>query len=385
MASEPPPNPAPETMTEVANAGDSSSVGAGTRVFPCESCGADLTFNIGAQSLKCPYCGFIKALELDAEAEVAEQDFRAMLERIAQRRGKEGPQEEGVKEVRCGACGAGVRFTGAVTSTECAYCGAALQLAGVYDAPSRVPVDGVLPFKVSRAQARENLGAWVRSRWFAPNEFKARGVQGRFNGVFMPYWTFDSLTACHYSGQRGVYYWVTTGSGKNRRRVRRIRWYPVSGSFQRFFDDLLIVAASGVPTKRVVALEPWPLKECVPFNREMLAGFLARTYEVELDRGFAQARIQMAEAIEDEARRRIGGDVQRIGSINTAYQAITYKHLLLPVWMLAYRYCDKAYQVVVNAGTGEVQGDRPYSWVKITLAVVGALGTAAVFHFLQCM
>jgi hypothetical protein len=195
----------------------------------------------------------------------------------------------------------------------------------------------------------------------------------------MPYWTFDTLTANRYSGQRGEHYWVTTGSGKNKRRVRRTRWYPASGSFQRFFDDTLVVAASGVPTERLLELEPWPLKECTPFNQEMLAGFLARTYDVELEDGFSLAKGQMDKAIEEEVRSRIGGDEQRIHSINTACQAITYKHLLLPVWMLAYRYRDKTYQVVVNAGTGEVQGDRPYSWVKITLAILGGVAIAGSY------
>ena len=56
---------------------------------------------------------------------------------------------------------------------------------------------------------------------------------------------------------------------------------------------------------------------------------------------------------------------------------MTYKHLLLPIWILAYKYGEKTYQVVVNAATGEVQGERPYSWIKITLFVltIGAVGT----------
>ncbi len=380
MAPEPPPIPAPEPPTEAA---ESPAVQDEARVFPCQSCGADLTFHVGAQSLKCPYCGFAKAIELVEGVEIEEQDFQAMLERIAQRRTEGASQEEGVKEVRCSSCGAAVRFTGPITSTECAYCGAPLQLEGAHDSPSRVPVDGVLAFKVEREKARSNLAEWVRTRWFAPNDFKARGVQGRFNGVYMPYWTFDTLTANRYSGQRGEHYWVTTGSGKSRRRVRRTRWYPASGSFQHFFDDMLVVAASGVPTERLVTLEPWPLKECVPFNQEMLAGFVARTYDVELGVGFALAKIEMNKAVEAEVRARIGGDEQRIHSINTAYQAVTYKHLLLPVWMLAYRYRDKTYQVVVNAGTGEVQGDRPYSWIKITLAILGGAAIVGGYFAFQ--
>ena len=351
------------------------------RTFPCEGCGADLEFNVGAQSLKCPYCGFVKPLEFDADAEVAEQDFGATLERIAAQRDEDRRDGQGLSEVRCDSCGATVRFAGTLTSSACAYCGVPLQLDSVHDAPHRVPVDGVLPFLIDREKTRANLGEWVRSRWFAPNDFKACGAQGRFNGVYLPYWTFDSLTVTHYTGQRGEHYWVTVGTGKNRRRARRTRWYSESASFQRFFDDILVVAASGLPDKRVAALEPWPLNRCVPFSQQVLAGFLARTYDVPLDDGFAGARCRIDEALEAEVRDRIGGDVQRIQSIATRYLAVTYKHLLLPVWMLAYRYRDRSYQVVVNAGTGEVQGDRPYSWVKIALTALAAMIVVAIAAF----
>src|SRR5690606_5509837 len=99
---------------------------------------------------------------------------------------------------------------------------------------------------------------------------------------------------------------------------------------------------------------------------QMVAGYLARTYEVALEDGFRDARQRIEEAIALEVRQRIGGDVQSVEDIDTLYQAITFKHLVLPVWLLAYRYHDKPYQVMINGATGEVQGERPYSWVKIT-------------------
>jgi hypothetical protein len=175
------------------------------------------------------------------------------------------------------------------------------------------------------------------------------------------------------------------GSGKNQRRQRRTRWYPASGAFQRFFDDLLIVASTALPKKRADDLEPWPLASCRPFDAMLLSGFLARTYDVDLEIGFTEARQRMDQALEADVRQRIGGDEQRIHEINSRYEAVTYKHLLLPVWMLAYRFRDKSYQVVINAGTGEVQGDRPYSWIKITLAIFAGLSVvgAAVFIFSQ--
>lgn len=146
---------------------------------------------------------------------------------------------------------------------------------------------------------------------------------------------------------------------------------------------MLVVAATGLPQKRISALEPWPLNKCTPFSQQVLAGFLARTYDIPLDDGFVAGKTLMDTAITVEVKRRIGGDVQRIDSIHTRHDAITYKHLLLPVWMLAYRYGKKSYQVVVNAGTGEVQGDRPYSWIKITLTVLAGAAAAVLIAYVS--
>jgi len=363
----------------------SQAVGAGVddgrgRMFPCQGCGADLEFHIGQQRLKCPFCGFEKDLQVAEDAEIREQDFRAMLARLAElKRDRSAPPSKTASEVRCASCGSNVVFEGTLTSTECAFCGSPIQRDKVHAAaPDRVPVDGVLPFKIDQARAKANLAAWVKSRWFAPNEFLKRGAEGKFNGVYLPYWTFDSHTFSRYRGERGEYYYVTVGSGKNRRRERRVRWHPASGQFDRFFDDVLVVAAGALPAKIMLALEPWPLHECVPFTPQALAGFLAQTYDVELEPGFVQAKHRIDQAIHAEVCQRIGGDTQRVHSIQSNYDPITFKHLLLPAWLLAYRFHAKSFRVVVNAGTGEVQGERPYSWVKITLAALGVAVVAGV-------
>lgn len=336
------------------------------KIFPCEECGADLVFNIGQQALKCPYCGHVKQIEIADDAVIAEQDFHVMLEKLKDVREKKLDAQPEHSEVRCESCGANVVFAGTLTSSECPYCGSPIQRQNVHTATWRVPVDGVLPFMVDHDTAAAKLKEWVRSRWFAPNEFKKRGAEGKFEGVYLPYWTYDSMTFNAYSGERGEYYYVTVGTGKNRRQERRTRWYPASGKFQRFFDDVLICGLLGMPEKYIRALEPWPHEKCMPFTQQVLAGHFARTYEVELEDGFTSARKIMDVEIRNETCRRIGGDTQRVHSIKTRHDAITFKHLLLPLWLLVYRFHDKSYRVFINAGTGEVQGERPYSWVKIT-------------------
>ena len=345
------------------------------RVFPCEGCGADLEFHIGQQELKCPFCGFQKQLEFAEDATVEERDFHAMLENLQTWREDGHSQETGQSEIHCSGCAGTVVFQGTLTSTTCPYCGAPIQLDKVHDAEHRIPVDGVLPFLVERKVAQQRLTEWVTSRWFAPGEFTQRGVEGKFNGVYLPFWTFDSLTFTRYSGERGDNYTITVGEGNERRTETHIRWVPASGAFQRVFDDVLILASRGLPQWIIDRLDPWPLEKLVPFSQAMLAGFFARTYEKELEPGFQEAQQRMETALQAEVVQRIGGDHQRVQDRQSRYDAITFKHLLLPVWLLAYRYGDKSFQVAVNAATGEVQGERPYSWIKIAFAVL--LGTIA--------
>jgi len=163
---------------------------------------------------------------------------------------------------------------------------------------------------------------------------------------------------------------VTVGSGKDERRERRTSWWPVSGNFQRFFDDVLILANDGLLKDHLESLEPWPLDKLVPFNQQLLAGQLSRTYDIELDECFAEARAKIDAALHADVVSRIGGDEQQVTSINSRYEAVTYKHILLPVWLMAYRYNNRTYQVFINACTGEVTGQRPWSLPKILLTIL---------------
>ncbi len=354
------------------------------RTYPCSGCGADLQYHIGQAELACEHCGLVRAIPVDAEHEITEHGFHEALMRLTELRwaGNAGAGAEPLAEIRCDACGADVIFEGRVTATWCAFCGTPMQREAARVAEGRIPVDAVLPFGIDREQARASLARWVRSRWFAPDRFRREGIDGRFSGVYLPYWTFDSHTVNAFSGERGDHYYVTVGSGRNRRRVRRTRWSPVSGRFERFFDDVLVLACSQEDQSLVAKVDVWPLDRLKPFDQAYLSGFLARTYDVELDAGFESARERMDAALRADVRRRIGGDEQRIHHLRTHHDPITYKHVLLPLWLLSYRWKDRSFRVVINAVTGGVSGERPYSWVKITLTVLGLSVAAAVLLLL---
>ncbi len=167
------------------------------------------------------------------------------------------------------------------------------------------------------------------------------------------------------------------------RQVRHTRWSPASGTVSRWFDDLLIPATKSLPPARLAALGPWDLAELTRYEPAYLSGYKAQRYQVDLAGGFELAKQAAAPVIESDARRDIGGDEQRVTRVSTRYSAVTFKHLLLPVYVGAYRFRDRVFQVVVNGRTAEVQGERPYSFWKIFFFVLAlvllAVALALVF------
>ena len=349
--------------------------------FPCEQCGADLEFKPNAGALTCPYCGHREAIG-SSDAPIVEYSLDSGLK--AMRRMPAGGLAKGGRAVRCEGCGAVATTT--TQAGRCPFC----------DAPAIVDADpleevfvpeSVLPFAIEERRAREQFKQWVASRWFAPSNLKKRARTEEIDGVYLPYWTYDSLTHTRYRGERGEHYWVTQSytdaQGKRRtRRVRKTRWYPASGLVHVPFDDVLVCASQSLPRELVQELEPWDLGNLTTYRPEYLSGFVAERYAVSLEQGFALAEERMEPGIRAAIEDDIGGDVQRIWSMTVRHENTAFKHLLLPLWISSYRYRDKVFRALVNARTGEVVGERPWSWVKITLLVLAILTLAGVGWYL---
>jgi hypothetical protein len=209
------------------------------------------------------------------------------------------------------------------------------------------------------------------------------------NGVYVPFWTFDSMTYSHYTGLRGINvpvqetYTETNADGTTSTKTRtviQIQWFPVSGEVRHFFDDVLICASKGIPEYYARNLRPDDLKGLEAFRPDFLSGFKTERYTIGPKDSFNMAKQVMDQEIRELCRRAIGGDHQQVTSVKTQHVGVTYKHILLPLWLASYRYHDNTYRVMVNGLTGAVQGDRPYSWVKITALVLAILaGVLALF------
>ena len=341
--------------------------------FPCDTCGSDLRYDPSERELTCDHCGNKQYIETssDFDGGMKELDFHAAVEDKLP-----AAEIEETRVINCKNCSAQIEFQKDVHATECPYCATpVVSDTGVH---RHIKPRGVLPFALEEKQARGALTSWLGSLWFAPNGLTEYARKGRkMNGIYVPYWTFDADTKSRYSGQRGTYYYETKTvmrDGKRQQvRVRKTRWRSASGRVARFFDDVLVLASRSLPKKYTDGLEPWDLSELEPYNPEYLAGFRAEGYQVELEDGFKEARVYMDRMILRDVKYDIGGDQQRVSSVDTTVRDVTFKHILLPVWVAAYKYRGETYRFVVNGRTGRVQGERPYSAWKIAFAVLVGL------------
>ncbi len=348
--------------------------------FPCAQCGASLRFEPGQARLSCEYCGHEQPIpQMDDETRVTALQSLDYHEAVSNALDP-GDFEE-TRVINCDTCGAQVEFDENVHSAECPFC--ASPVVTDTGANRHIKPHALLPFKLSEAEAHERMRRWLKGLWFAPGELaKYARDTGQLNGLYVPYWAFDVGTKTSYTGQRGTHYYVTRGSGKRRKRVRKTRWRPASGQVGRQFLDLLVMAAQSLPRANIRKLEPWTMADLQPYSSDYLSGFRAEAYTVDLPDGFEIAKERMEEQIRADICRDIGGDAQRISTMNTDYSDERFKHLLLPIWMAAYRYRGKSYRFIVNGQTGRVQGERPWSIPKIVGAALAALVALSLMGWL---
>ena len=346
----------------------------------CTNCGAILRYSPNASAIACPYCGSENKIEQKSEQEITDATKELSYLDFLKHNKDKGVKIE-VKTVKCTGCGAVSTLKPNLTSDVCGFCGTSLVLenGGI---SSVVKPKAMLPFKIEQKKGLELFQQWIADLWFAPNDLvKAARTNEKLKGMYLPYWTYDANTYSEFSGERGVnrteYY--TDSEGNQQSRIRT-DWFPVSGDLTKDFDDVLVIATNSLPQDYTQALEPWDLKDLAPYDDRYISGFQTEMYQVEIEQGFERAKKRMEDQIEDDIKRKIGGDQQRIHRLNVDYDNITFKHILLPIWICSYLYNGKVYRFLINGRTGEVQGERPYSWIKIALLVIAVIGVVYLLH-----
>jgi hypothetical protein len=270
--------------------------------------------------------------------------------------------------VKCQSCKAISVFDPEKIGRNCEFCGSA-QLVPYTEVDDPFRPESLLAFRISEAQARDLIRGWYKRQWLAPNALASKALTDTVKGLYLPYWTFDAHAYARWTADSGIYYYVQSGG----KRQRRVRWTPAAGELTHHFDDDLVCASTGMHDRRLKAIEPFPTKELVPYDPGYLAGWTVERYQIDLAGAAARSRQQMETALRRMCAAQGPGDTHRNLVVNATYTDQRFKHILVPVWLVSYVFHGKSFQVVVNGVTGSIAGERPYSWVKITLLVLLAI------------
>jgi hypothetical protein len=346
----------------------------------CPACGAQAEWNPSIQKLVCPFCGTESPYQIDREqGTVVELDLVKALRDLPEE--ERGWQVER-RSVQCQSCRAVMVFDPARVGQNCEFCGSPA-LVDYQEIRSPIRPQGVLPFRIDAGKVRDDIRRWWKSRWFAPGKLALAALVDTIRSLYIPYWTFDAQVHCPWTAEAGYYYYVDVPAvdAKGRtvvRRERRVRWEPASGVVDTFFDDEAIPGTQGLPLDLLKKVEPFPTKELVGYDRAFLSGHVVEHYQVVLLDAAQRSLEQMQAKLFILCARQVPGDTQRNLQVYPEYSGRTFKHVLVPVWLLTYDFGSKPYQVIVNGYTGAIAGKYPYSFWKIALLVLVALLAAFV-------
>ncbi len=365
-------DPGPEQGVEIL---DEAVVSESAReIFPCDNCGARMHWDPTLDVMACDHCEHTRAVPR-AEGTILERPLS-----------EAGDAARGLgldlRVIQCDTCGARVTLDGQETTETCVYCGSAQVLARSANRNALRP-ESLVPLDIGEAAVREGFRRWLKGLWFRPQALKqARAVQAV--GIYVPFWTFDCSVRSEWSADAGYYYWVTQTyvvmvNGKPQvrtRQVRRTRWEPAWGMRNDQYDDVLVAASKGLSAELLLDLGAFDTSALQPYQPEFLAGWRAEEYQLDLADGWVQGQARIEASQQARCAGDVPGDTHRFLRVQNTVSDVRWKHVLLPVWSLAYTYGGKSYQVLVHGQSGKVVGHAPYSWLKITMLVLAGVALA---------
>lgn len=333
----------------------------------CPGCGAELQYDPGATMLKCPFCGTTKAV--DWSKKTSEQDFNKLFEAT------DNSWAEETCVIACKNCGVKEVVNKKEIGKCCSYCGTpnvvrTEELAGVKP-------NGVVPFSITKDAASECVKKWAKKRFYAVSKFKKHIDPQDINGVYDPAFTFDSDTRSVYKGRLGKHYYTTETRNGKTVTVQHTRYFDISGTYGFFFDDILVEASATINQKYIDGISPFDTNNAQDYNESFILGFSANQYSKDGKQCWDYAKSVMDKTIRKKILAQYQYDVIDYLDIKTERFNVTYKYLLLPIYVGHCAYRAKNYNFFVNGKTGKVAGKFPVSVVKVLLTVIFVLALIA--------
>ena len=340
-----------------------------TAVMKCPACGADMIYDAESGKLLCEHCGTQKEIESKTSEEL---DFERLLT------DKGGWDESHV--FRCENCGAQEVLDKNEIAKQCPFCGAT-NIVETSELPDIRP-NAVVPFRVALKDAATAVKTWVRKRIFAPQKFRKSAKPEKMKGVYMPSFSFDSQTHSYYTAVLGKHYYVTRRVNGRTVQEQRTRYFTVSGNYEMFFDDVLIQASGTINQKSLNKLQPFQTNDSREYTKEYLSGYTATQNTKSGLECWEEAKGVIGNRLQSAILSRYVYDVVSSFRISTQYSGITFKYILLPVYVGHCKWHTKIYNFFVNGLNGKVTGKAPISPLKVFVTVLIAAGVIVGLYFL---
>ncbi|MEB3826502.1 hypothetical protein, partial [Phormidium sp. CCY1219] len=337
--------------------------------FPCPCCGVTLQFYARWGKRECPRCGWKASLFQTTEQTI--EPSEAMHLHYS---GGGGLSKAAV-QVTCSHCHTAVVFEPPTVLTQCPCCRSAIATPPQTPSPGVCPT-GIVPFALDAETATACIQRWIAKLPVSLTPRVKLSQLQRLQGVYLPFWIFDAYTIAQYRGDRADYQAIAQthteindwGEAERKTRyIRRKQWSGRSGQVSRFFDEVPIAATPFIPPHQLENLEFSRLLESWrPYDPAYLQGYVTLASRLLPQAALETAKDLMASTLHADAIRQMGGDEQRLEHLSLRYPALSFKQVLLPVWLGTYRDRHQVYRVLVNGRTGAIVGDVPNHSLKLT-------------------
>jgi len=233
----------------------------------------------------------------------------------------------------------------------------------------QLSAERVVPFAVDRAAATELLRKWLGTGFWRPGDLAAASVVTTMTPVLVPYWVFEA---------RALGYW--TADSSNTPPGARGDWFPLFGEHRGSYAGLLIGASGALTPAETESLCPFDLAAAQPYEAVDTENVIVEQFRVQRKYARPLASQGLENLVRRDCQEYVPGRCRNL-KVNVKLEGLSSTTVLLPVWIMAYRYRDQLYRFLVNGQTGRVTGQAPVSWKKV-FAVSAVVALLAFLLFL---
>jgi len=266
----------------------------------------------------------------------------------------------------CEGCGASMSYDAGAKALRCPFCGSE-KLSPQKDAKV-YGASWIVPFRISRNDATALLRKWLSSKFWAPSDLANVASVVGMTGIFVPYWVFSANTFT---------YW--TADSSNAPSTSMSGWVPIAGENRASYNGLLVGASSVLSPQETHEIAPFQMEDALSIDKVNLEKILYEQFRVQpkYARHLAQQGLEEREL--EACAKKINGRHRHL-KVNVRTENLSTEGILLPVWVMAYRYNHQVYRFLINGQTGRSTGTSPVSAWKV-MGVVAVALLAAMFLF----